>query len=69
MKLIRSRNKDKLDNDIKKTMKMTPISHDLTDSPKTKRPLAGLDKDSWKMLIVDHWCPVKNRTNSVGYVD
>jgi CheY-like chemotaxis protein len=55
MKLIRSKIKNKLSNDIKKEMKIAPHSrsHDLSDSTKILNSPLDLDGTNWKVLIVD----------------
>jgi len=53
MKLIRSKNKKKLFDEIKKEVKTEPRSQDLKDPMRTQRPMVDLDSNNWKVLLVD----------------
>jgi CheY-like chemotaxis protein len=53
MKLIRSRNKEKLKDKSKKEAQEFHRSGVMPDTPKSRDSLSGLDMNTWKMLIVD----------------
>jgi CheY-like chemotaxis protein len=53
MKLIRSKNKNKLSDEIKIETRTVPVRNDLPDYKQTQSSADNLDSNKWKMLIVD----------------